>query len=99
MTEIITAAALVFILSQHASKSDRVTFTLEDYEIHGKEHLYNASVGGDIYMQYTVHICGYLGVVISQLYYVGIYGLSLRIPRLNTINIMGTLLGVHPIVP
>ena len=25
--------------------------------------------------------------------------LSPRIPRLNTINTMGTLLGVHPIVP
>ena len=31
--------------------------------IHGRKHLYNASVYGDIYR----YICGGLGVVISQL--------------------------------
>ena len=46
-----TAAAL-FFLSQHASESVRVTFTLGNYEIHGHEHLYNASVYGDIYTTY-----------------------------------------------
>ena len=42
----------LFYLSQHASESDRVTFTLGNYEIHGHEHLYNASVYGDIYTAY-----------------------------------------------
>ena len=32
--------------------------------IHGRKHLYNASVYGDIYR----YICGGLGVVISQLH-------------------------------
>ena len=63
-----TAAAL-FFLSHRASESTRVTFTRACMKlhvttrIHGRKHLYNASVYGDIYR----YICGGLGVVISQL--------------------------------
>ena len=64
-----TAAALFFLshgATSHAGlllpyKHDQVEHVTT--MLHPKEHLYNASVYGDIYR----YICGGLGVVISQL--------------------------------
>ena len=64
-----TAAALFFLshdVTSHAGlllpyKHDQVEHVTT--MLHPKEHLYNASVYGDIYR----YICGGLGVVISQL--------------------------------